>query len=57
MMNPEQIQKMDQATALIAETYPPMLRRFYMGCISEGFAVDQALALTVTLLQSVMGTK
>jgi len=46
-------QRMDQASADIGETYPPMLWRFNKGCLDQGFTGDQAFFLTSLLLQLV----
>lgn len=41
---------LDQATAVVAETMPPMWRRIYLRCIEEGFSEDQALLLVRTYI-------
>lgn len=49
----EAIRKMDEATTVIARSYPPMLKSFYDGCLSEGFNPAQAFQLTITLLAKI----
>ncbi len=36
----------DQAAAEIADTYPPMLARFFKECIANDFTRDESLMLT-----------
>lgn len=42
----------DQGAALLAETYPPMLRAFYLALREQGFDDTQALHLTATMLST-----
>jgi hypothetical protein len=52
-MNEKQVSDLDQAFAMLGETWPPALFRFFKNCIMEGFTEDQALVLTVTFLREV----
>ena len=44
--------ELDQAVAALIELYPPTWRGLYLGCVSEGFTPDEALALVKTHILS-----
>lgn len=46
-MKPEDVNNFDQSSAFIAESLPPLWRRLYLNCISQGFNDNQAMELTV----------
>lgn len=52
MIDPKAAAQWDQGVALLAETYPPMLRTFYLALREQGFSDDQALGLTATMLST-----
>lgn len=56
-LNDKQISDVDQAFAMLGETWPPALFRFFKNCITEGFTEEQALVLTVTFLREVCGQR
>ena len=47
----------DQALAMIAESFPPMLWRFYVNSKEEGFSEQQALTLTLEVLRGTFSGK
>ena len=54
-MTPEEQSTIDQMFAMLAESWPPALYRFYANCINEGFDKDQALMLTITIFKALLG--
>lgn len=54
-ISPQQQSDIDQAFAMLGETWPSALFRFFKNCIKEGFTEEQALVLTVTFLKEVCG--
>jgi hypothetical protein len=56
-ISPKQQSDIDQAFAMLGETWPGALFRFFKNCIREGFTEDQALVLTVTFLKEVCGDR
>ena len=51
-MEPSQQQKMDQAAALLADNFPPMWRRLYLGLVEQGFDEIQSFKLLQTYILS-----
>lgn len=49
-MTPKEMSKYDQSLCLIAESFPPFLKRFYDNLISNGFKEEQAFELVKTYL-------
>lgn len=52
-----QIHEMEQATAFVATMLPPMLKRFYDNCKSEGFSEEHALRMVLVYLHGSVGGK
>jgi len=52
MLDPKLQAEMDQAAEAAGEMFPPMLRKFFLGLMKEGFTEIQALELTKTFLQT-----
>lgn len=52
MIEPKQIAELDQALRLAADSMPPLWRRLYHNCVSEGFTEDQAMQLVKTFIIS-----
>lgn len=52
MDKPDDLAKFDQMTAAMADTYPPMWRRFFESCVAQGFTEAQSLALVQTYIMS-----
>ncbi len=46
---------LDQAGALLGDTLPPLWRRLYVGCLSEGFTEQQAMSLVETYIRGMTG--
>lgn len=46
--------EMDQSFALLSETYPPALYRFFKNLVIQGFDDQQALRLTETFLNGLV---
>ena len=46
--------EIDQSFALLSETYPPALYRFFKNLVIQGFDNEQALKLTETFLQGLV---
>ena len=44
-MTPEEVAKLDQSLAVLADRLPAYLRRTYEGLLEEGFDKDQAAKL------------
>lgn len=52
---PINIAEMDQSFALLTNEFPPHLFAFFNKCKGAGFSEKEALAMTVALLQSLVG--
>jgi len=52
MLNDRDKANLDQASALIAEAFPPMWWRIYKGLIAEGFKEAEAMDLLKTYIRS-----
>lgn len=50
MIDAKKQAEMDQATAFLAENVPPMLRKFFLNCVNEGFTEQQAMELTKAII-------
>ncbi len=46
-MTPEDVSKMDQGFAVMAETLPTYLYRLYKNCLGEGFNEHQAMRIVI----------
>jgi hypothetical protein len=54
-MSLEDSQKWDQASALLADTWPPHVRRMYLAYIEQGFTEAQSFELVRTQVFVVLG--
>lgn len=50
MISPEDRAKLDQACALLADTFPSMWKRLYDNLITEGFNEKQAIEILFTVI-------
>lgn len=45
---------LDQSFALIGDTWPAALHRFYQNCVESGFREEQALLLTTIFFKGLL---
>lgn len=53
-MDDDQLAHLDQNFALLCDSWPPALWRFYKNCIKEGFPEERAFVLTNNFLVSTL---
>jgi hypothetical protein len=55
MLNEREQSDVDQSLAMLADTLPPAVYRFYRNSITEGFTDEQALELAKIFLTGLSG--
>lgn len=55
-MKPEDVSKFDEASACIAEQYPPFYGRLYLNCVKEGFTDEQAMRILLQIIPNARAT-
>lgn len=56
-MTPEEMQKMDQGMAMLADTMPPHWKRMFDNLVREGFTPEQSMAIVRTYVHGLAGGK
>lgn len=51
----DDVSRFDQSAAFMGDSFPPLWRRLYEGCIAAGFTEEQALALVKVYIFSMAG--
>jgi hypothetical protein len=48
---PEDLQKFDQSTSLVADVFPPFWKRMFDNLVREKFTEDQAMEILIAWIQ------